>query len=181
MSDAPAVGFLEHPTVGAVGVAVGPRGLVALTLRRTRSEAAAELAERFGHGARPDARACTDVLHQVRAYLDGRRRRFEVTIDWCVARTPFQREVWRALRDVPWGRAVSYAELAALAGRPGAARAVGNAMHANPIALVIPCHRVLAAGGKLGGFGGGLHIKRALLALEGIELGESRPRLAAPV
>jgi len=80
--------------------------------------------------------------------------------------TTFQRKVWEALRQIPAGRTKSYGQLAAALGRPGAARAVGSACGANPIPLLIPCHRVLAAGGGLGGFSGGLHWKRQLLARE---------------
>lgn len=80
--------------------------------------------------------------------------------------TPFRRAVWDALRRVPFGETVSYGELAARIGRPGAARAVGGAVGANPLLIFIPCHRVLAAGGGLGGFSAGLDAKRALLRLE---------------
>lgn len=81
--------------------------------------------------------------------------------------TPFQRSVWSELRRIPRGRTRSYGEVAAAVGRPGATRAVGTANGANPIGIVIPCHRVLAAGGALGGFAGGLDAKRWLLRHEG--------------
>jgi len=80
--------------------------------------------------------------------------------------TDFQREVWRALVDIPWGEVRTYGELAASLGRPGAARAVGAANGQNPVAILVPCHRVVAAGGRLGGYGGGLDVKRHLLAHE---------------
>ena len=82
--------------------------------------------------------------------------------------TDFQRQVWAALRQIPAGQTKSYGQVAAAMGRPGAARAVGNACAANPIPLLIPCHRVLASGGRLGGFSGGLPWKRRLLAQEGL-------------
>jgi len=81
--------------------------------------------------------------------------------------TPFQRQVYEVVAEIPCGESLSYAEVAAAAGSAGAARAVGNAMARNPIPLVVPCHRVLAAGGALGGFTGGLDMKEALLAAEG--------------
>jgi methylated-DNA-[protein]-cysteine S-methyltransferase len=168
-------GFLAHPAVGTVGVAVTARGVVALTLARTRCDAAAALTARVASGVRPDDEACAPALRQVGEYLAGARRAFDLRIDWALPHTPFQRRVWQALCGVPYGTAVSYGELAALAGRPGAARAVGNAMNQNPIALVIPCHRVIAAGGRIGGYGGGLDIKRALLALEGIHMDAGAP------
>jgi methylated-DNA-[protein]-cysteine S-methyltransferase len=81
--------------------------------------------------------------------------------------TQFQLAVWRELQRIPYGQTVSYGELARRIGNPKASRAVGSANGANQIPIVIPCHRVIAAGGKLGGFGGGLPVKEALLALEG--------------
>ncbi|WP_242345266.1 methylated-DNA--[protein]-cysteine S-methyltransferase [Anaeromyxobacter terrae] len=80
--------------------------------------------------------------------------------------TPFQRAVWDALLEIPWGETRSYGELAARLGRPGAARAVGGANHENPVALLVPCHRVVQTGGRLGGYAGGLDVKRWLLAHE---------------
>jgi methylated-DNA-[protein]-cysteine S-methyltransferase len=84
--------------------------------------------------------------------------------------TPFQRSVWQAILSIPRGATISYAELARRAGRPGAARAVGQAVGSNPIPLLIPCHRVVASDGGLGGFGGGLPMKRKLLRQEGVEV-----------
>ena len=80
--------------------------------------------------------------------------------------TDFQRDVWRALREIPSGETRSYQQIAQQIGRPRAARAVGQACGKNPIPILVPCHRVIAAGGKLGGYSGGLHIKEALLAIE---------------
>ncbi len=93
---------------------------------------------------------------------------------------PFREAVYAALRRVPAGRTVGYAELAALVGRPGGARAVGRAMATNPVPLLVPCHRVLAAHGAGGGFSapGGFQSKRRLLALEGVAVAEPRPRRA---
>ena len=94
-----------------------------------------------------------------------------------VAGTAFQRDVWRAMQAVPWGKTTSYAELARRIGRPKAVRAVGGACGANPIPVFIPCHRVLAADGKLGGFSGGLDWKRTLLAAEAVaETSKSKPQ-----
>jgi O-6-methylguanine DNA methyltransferase len=84
--------------------------------------------------------------------------------------TPFQRQVWQALMRIPAGQTCSYGDVAHLIGRPGAARAVGAACGVNPLPLFVPCHRVLGAGGKMGGFGGGLPLKRALLLREGVDL-----------
>ena len=100
-------------------------------------------------------------------YFEGKRRHFEVPLDWRLARG-FRRSVLEHLfAEVPFGATVSYLDLAARAGNPKASRAVGTAMATNPLPIVVPCHRVLRTGGGLGGYGGGLEAKRHLLALEG--------------
>jgi methylated-DNA-[protein]-cysteine S-methyltransferase len=110
------------------------------------------------------------LVPRLQAYFAGERVSFSdvpADLEWC---TPFQRELAEALRRVPWGSVVTYGELAALAGRPGAARAAGSFCAQNRFAIVIPCHRVVAASG-IGGYGSlGLGYKRRLLALEGVEL-----------
>lgn len=83
--------------------------------------------------------------------------------------TPFQKKVWRVIAKIPFGKTLSYAAIAAKVGKPGAARAVGTACGANPLPLFVPCHRVLAANGRLGGFSGGLRIKELLLRHEGVD------------
>ncbi|MDE3139225.1 MAG: methylated-DNA--[protein]-cysteine S-methyltransferase [Acidobacteriota bacterium] len=114
-------------------------------------------------------RACAtleDAASQLEEYFRGDRRVFDVLLDEPPA-TTFQREVWGALRSLPYGTTATYAEVAALTGRPRAARAVGNANHANPWPVLLPCHRVVASNG-IGGYGGGERLKRFLLALEGV-------------
>jgi len=103
---------------------------------------------------------------ELRAWCAGRRRDCDIPLDLRLV-SGFTRAVLDALRAVPFGALVTYGELAARAGRPRAARAVGRAVGANPLPIVVPCHRVIAAGGRLGGFGGGLPLKIALLAIEG--------------
>lgn len=105
-----------------------------------------------------------DVVVQLKEYFAGRRRRFDLPL--APAGTPFQQRVWRALLDVPYGETISYGELASRIGQRTASRAVGLANGSNPLPIVIPCHRVIGASGKLTGYGGGLPIKRQLLALE---------------
>jgi methylated-DNA-[protein]-cysteine S-methyltransferase len=90
--------------------------------------------------------------------------------------TPFQRRVWEELRTIPRGETLTYGELAARIGRPGAARAVGAAVARNPVSLVVPCHRVVGADGSLTGYAGGIERKRALLAIEGARVGEAPAR-----
>ena len=101
---------------------------------------------------------------QIVEYLEGKRRRFDLALD--LRGTAFQRAVWDALVAIPYAETRSYAEVARAIGRPHAVRAVGAANGANPLALVVPCHRVIAADGSLGGYGGGLGLKARLLAME---------------
>jgi methylated-DNA-[protein]-cysteine S-methyltransferase len=105
-----------------------------------------------------------EVETQLAEYFAGRRQRFEIHL--APQGTTFQQAVWTALREVTYGTTVSYGELARRLGRPTAARAVGAANGANPLPILIPCHRVIGSLGKLTGFGGGLAIKEILLALE---------------
>lgn len=114
--------------------------------------------------ARPDPAAFAAATVQLAAYFDGELTRFELPIT--LAGTPFQEQVWATLREIPYGRTISYGELAARIGRPSAARAVGLANGRNPISIIVPCHRVIGAGGRLTGYGGGLPRKEQLLALE---------------
>ena len=106
------------------------------------------------------------AARQLGEYFQGRRTTFDVALADAPA-TDFQREVWQVLLSLPYGTVATYARVAELAGRPRAARAVGNANHANPWPVIVPCHRVVASSG-LGGYGGGVDVKRFLLALEGV-------------
>jgi methylated-DNA-[protein]-cysteine S-methyltransferase len=108
--------------------------------------------------------AFAEVRAQLEEYFAGRRRRFDLALE--PTGTPFELAVWRALVEIPYGETVSYGELAARIGRPGAPRAVGVANARNPIAVIVPCHRVIGADGSLTGYGGGLERKRLLLDLE---------------
>ncbi len=101
---------------------------------------------------------------QLAAYFDGRLHRFDLPLTY--AGTPFRVRVWAALRDIPYGEVRSYGQIAAAIGQPTACRAVGGAIHHNPIGIIIPCHRVIGADGSMTGFGGGIPIKTWLLAHE---------------
>jgi methylated-DNA-[protein]-cysteine S-methyltransferase len=120
-------------------------------------------AEPRGEWTRADA-DFDDAIGQLREYFEGARRAFELTLS--PERTDFQRRVWSELCCIPYGETISYAELARRIGNPRAVRAVGLANGANPIAIVVPCHRVIGANGTLTGYGGGLGTKRHLLDLE---------------
>ena len=120
----------------------------------------------------PDAIAAT--VAQLSAYFDGTLRTFDLPL--APSGSPFQRDVWEALRAIPFGETTTYGAIARVIGRPDAVRAVGAANGANPIPIVIPCHRVVGSDGSLTGYGGGLDIKRALLALEGVVVDAERQR-----
>ena len=111
-----------------------------------------------------DAAPFGPVIEQLAAYFAGELDTFDLPL--ALRGTPFQRTVWSALREIPYGETVSYGELAQLIGKPGAARAVGLANGKNPVGIIVPCHRVVGSGGDLTGYGGGLERKQYLLDFE---------------
>jgi O-6-methylguanine DNA methyltransferase len=117
---------------------------------------------------RRDAKRCRAVASQLAEYFAGKRREFD--LDLAPVGTDFQLRVWKALRAIPYGAVRNYGDIARAIGQPKAARAVGGANGCNPLPIVIPCHRVIASDGSIGGYSGGLAIKHRLLALENIEL-----------
>lgn len=136
-----------------------------------------ELPNHSGRGMRGWLRSCLpdaecvegfapnqDAIRQLVEFLEAKRAVFDLELD--MRGTGFQVSVWSALRDIPYGETRTYAEMAEAVGRPSAIRAVGTANGANPLSLVVPCHRVINTGGKLGGYAGGLDVKRRLLAME---------------
>jgi len=121
-----------------------------------------------------DAAPFRTAVAQLEEYFAGKRRTFDLPL--APRGTDFQQRVWRALREIPYGNTISYGELARRIGKPSAPRAVGLANGANPLPIIVPCHRVIGTNGSLTGFGGGLPIKRRLLALEGATAGEAGPQ-----
>jgi methylated-DNA-[protein]-cysteine S-methyltransferase len=107
-----------------------------------------------------------EARHELDLYFEGRLTEFDLPLDWRLSHD-FRRRVLRAINRIPYGQTRSYMEVAASAGNERAVRAAGSACGSNPIPIVVPCHRVLRTGGALGGYGGGLPMKRALLELEG--------------
>lgn len=167
-------GWADTP-VGRLLVAASERGVCAIELGAIGDEARslaslADFARRrlVGPELVADAGAVREACLQLAEYFDGRRRSFELPLD--LHGSPFAKSVWRQLLGLGFGETVSYGELARRLGIPGASRAVGRANGSNPVPIVVPCHRVLAAGGRLGGFSAGLETKRRLLALEGLLL-----------
>jgi len=115
-----------------------------------------------------DARRCAAVCAQLAEYFGGKRREFDLPL--APRGTPFQQRVWHALLAIPFGVVRTYGDVARDIGQPLAMRAVGQANGRNPLPIVIPCHRVIAGDGTIGGYSSGLNVKHRLLALEGIEL-----------
>ena len=140
-----------------------------IDLRLTASDAGLRAIE-FAPQEAPSGRSnnsqplLLETVRQLRAYFSGDLRRFDLPLD--LAGTSFQQRVWLELLNIPYGETRSYSEIAREIGSPAAVRAVGAANGSNPIPIVVPCHRVIGASGKLVGYGGGLPLKRRLLALE---------------
>jgi methylated-DNA-[protein]-cysteine S-methyltransferase len=152
--------------IGRVLVAATEAGVVRVSFRRSEASFVSELRERLALEVLPSPTRTARIVHQLRAYFAGERRRFDIAIDFRHV-TAFQRRVLLAAAQVPAGQVVSYGEIARRIGRSGGSRAVGQALRHNPVPIVIPCHRVVATGGTLGGYTGGLEIKRKLLRIEG--------------
>ena len=160
---------LKDTPIGEIWLASSERGLVAVEWETNRSKLLDYLTRRLKSSVEEDPRRLTHTASELREYLEGKRRRFTIAIDWSLMR-PFQREALLATFAIPYGQTSTYGEIAMQIGRPRAARAIGRAEATNPMPLVIPCHRVLGADGKLRGYGGGLEIKKWLLQLEGAVL-----------
>jgi O-6-methylguanine DNA methyltransferase len=170
--------------IGPLRLIASDRGTLWLRLPRVNNKESLVEAKRWsekhfpGAVLRQDTQA--DCLREARSqlleYLNGERTSFSISLD--LRCTLFQRAVYEILESIPYASVLSYGQVAAKLGKPAASRAVGNACGANPLALFIPCHRVVASNGGLGGFGGGLPLKRKLLALERKVLGAPARHLA---
>ena len=128
--------------------------------------AAVELSRRVSPRVLESPRRLDDARRELDEYFAGRRDRFDLPLDWRLVTGPFARRVLTHTASIPFGATSTYADVAAAAGNPKASRATGNALGANPLCVVVPCHRVLRSGGGLGGYAGGLPAKRLLLDLE---------------
>lgn len=155
--------------LGKLGIAVSPKGVCAIQFRWNEAALRRDLGRRFP-GIEPvrDDAALADAAGAVRAWVDQPHAAQRPRLD--LVGTDFQRRVWQAIARIPAGKVISYAELARRAGRPRAVRAAAQACGANPVPLLVPCHRVVSSDGRLGGFGGGLPLKRKLLAREGVDI-----------
>lgn len=154
--------------LGPLYLVASASGLCRVSYGGSEEETAAWSREQ---GLRPvhDAQELRPYAEQLRQYFAGERRQFDIPVDLRAA-TPFARRVLAATANVPFGRLVSYRDIARDIGKPGATRAVGNALGSNPVPIVVPCHRVIRSDGTIGGYTGGLSIKWRLLSLEGSTL-----------
>jgi len=160
--------FLSSP-FGKILVAWSDRGL-------ERVGIGADVERQADPQWRLDRSLDCEATRQLREFFGGDRRRFDLPL--VLEGTPFRVRVWRALERIPFGEAVSYGQVGDWIGSPGSPRAVGTACGSNPLPIVIPCHRVIGASGKLVGFGGGLEMKQAMLEFERQRTGTSQGRLA---
>ena len=158
---------IESP-VGSLLAVATPGGLVQLGYpSQPRDEVLESLAVRISPRLLEAPARLDPVRRELDEYFAGHRREFDLPLDWQLT-AGFTRKVLRETARIPFGETRSYMEMAASAGSPRAHRAAGSALGANPIPIVVPCHRVLRTGGGLGGYGGGLDVKRELLRLEGV-------------
>jgi methylated-DNA-[protein]-cysteine S-methyltransferase len=167
---------LSHVRTSAVGTiwfAESDKGIWEIRFGSTREQLIKAL-RAAGITPERDEQRTAATRQALREYFSGARDRFDRPLDWSRL-AGFDRRALRVCAKIPYGKTLSYGEIARRAGSPGGARAAGQAMGKNPFPIIVPCHRVISANGAIGGFGGGLELKRALLELEGIELSK-RPR-----
>jgi methylated-DNA-[protein]-cysteine S-methyltransferase len=171
---------LFDTAIGACGVVWSERGLTRLQLPESdRSATERRLRARAIKASEAMPAEIDQLITHVQCYMTGRRIAFAAVAIDLTDVEPFRRKVYEAARAVPWGQTVSYGELARETGSPGTARAVGHALSRNPVPIIIPCHRILAKGHRIGGFSahGGTFAKERLLALEGVRVDAGMPLL----
>lgn len=158
---------------GPLLLAKTPQGLVRVGLpNQDQDELLAELAERVSPRVLEAPTELDEARRELDLYFEGKLDRFDLPLDWSLS-GGFRLRVLHAIASIPYGETRSYTEMATAAGNERAVRAAGTACGSNPIPLVVPCHRVLRTGGALGGYGGGLPMKEALLELEGVLSGKT--------
>jgi len=154
-----------HSPLGKIGVASSSQGVVQVGLRVKETEFLKTLGHRFKGKLVPGEKENQKVVRELRTYFAGNLKTF--TTKLALQGTPFQLEVWKELKNIPYGQVKSYQDIASSLSRPKASRAVGNANKVNPLAIIVPCHRVIKSDGSLGGYSRGIELKRWLLELEG--------------
>ena len=162
------IGNIKPTPLGEVWAAISARGLVMVDFGISRTSFERAVCKQTKSEIEYAPKKVDEVVEQIKEYLMGKRKRFDLTIDWSVLASDFQRDALRAVFAIPYGETRTYAEVAAQIGYPLAFRAMGRANATNPMPLVIPCHRVIGTDGKLHGYGGkgGLKTKAWLLRME---------------
>ena len=171
---------LFDTALGVCGIAWSERGLTGLQLPESdRSATERRLRARAARASRAAPAEISLLIADVQSYMSGCCVDFAAVAIDLIGVGPFEQRVYAAAQAVPWGQTLSYGELARQTGSPGAARAVGRALSRNPVPIIIPCHRILAKGHRIGGFTahGGIHTKECLLALEGVRVDSGTPLL----
>jgi methylated-DNA-[protein]-cysteine S-methyltransferase len=163
------IGNLRPTPLKEVWAAISEKGLARVDFSISQAEFSTSVQKQTGREIEYAPDRLAEVTRQIREYLDGERRTFDLRIDWLILASDFQRAALRVVFAIPYGQTRTYARVARQIGHPDAPRAVGRANATNPMPLVIPCHRVIGTDGKLHGYGGagGLKTKEWLLKLEG--------------
>jgi len=160
--------IFEHDFLSA-GLLARNENLVLIDITRGKDDFISWVTSNYS-GCKPDKKPFLLLIQELTEYLEGKRKQFEIKCNPEVS--PFYKKVFIQTSLIPYGEVRTYKEIAESTGRPNAARAVGTALAANPLPILIPCHRVIKSDGTLGGFGGGTSLKKKLLSLEGLILGK---------
>ena len=162
------IGNIKATPLGEVWAAISPRGLIRVDFGISRTSFEHDVRKQTKSEIEYAPKQVEDAVHQIKEYLMSKRQKFDLTIDWSVLSSDFQRDALRKVFSIPYGETRTYAEVAAQIGHPLAFRAMGRANATNPMPLVIPCHRVIGTDGKLHGYGGkgGIKTKAWLLKME---------------
>jgi methylated-DNA-[protein]-cysteine S-methyltransferase len=162
------IGGIKSKALGEIWAAVSERGLVFVEYGVTQKEFEKNFLKQNRFKVRHEPKRVESIVKQIQEYVDGKRRDFDIVIDWALLSSDFQRDALKKVFAIPYGETRTYADIAAAIGHPDAPRAVGRANATNPMPLVIPCHRVIGSDGKLHGYGGkgGIKTKAWLLKME---------------
>lgn len=160
--------IIFNTNVGWLGISGSAKGLLSATLPQRSAQEAYQLLDDRANNATLSPHLFDDLIERLRIYFAGHKITFSDKLDLSGA-TPFQRQVWEITRLIPYGETRSYTWVAEQIKQPGAMRAVGQALSRNPLPIIVPCHRVLTINGKLGGYSGGVEMKRYLLWLEALD------------
>jgi len=155
--------------LGNIGIVSSEKGVYRIFLRvADKNEIVRKIEAKIDQKISENTLKNVPFFEQIQSYWKGIRREFDLPLDWSAVSSPFSRRILQALQKIPFGKTISYQELGERAGYPRAARAIGRVMSRNPFPILVPCHRVLRKNGGLGGYTGGIDIKKQLLRIEGL-------------